>query len=81
MHPDSTAHGIGAGPGSRLPALAADEDRREGGRLRRMRAEDGATMIEYAVMVSLVAMMAFLAVQLFGAAVLGLFSDAVDVMP
>lgn len=47
----------------------------------RLREERGATMAEYAIMVSLVAMVAILAVQAFGGAVTGLFQSAVDAVP
>lgn len=45
------------------------------------RNDDGATMVEYALMVSLVVIVAFLGVQIFGDAVRGLFGSAVDLMP
>jgi len=47
----------------------------------RLREERGATMAEYAIMVSFVAAAAFLAVQAFGISVQRLFQNAVDVMP
>ena len=43
--------------------------------------EHGATMAEYAIMISLVAAVAFLAVGMFGGAVRGLFEAAADLMP
>jgi Flp pilus assembly pilin Flp len=49
--------------------------------IRRLQDETGATMAEYALMVSFVAIAALLAVQAFGGSVLGLFQSAVDLMP
>lgn len=49
--------------------------------MHRLHEESGATMAEYAVMVSLIALVAFFAVQAFGGSVLGLFRSAADVMP
>ena len=43
--------------------------------------EDGATMVEYAFMVGFVAMVAFLAVGMFGGAIRNLFQAAADLMP
>lgn len=43
--------------------------------------DSGATMVEYAMLVSLVFAVAVLAVQAFGISVLDLFRSAVDVMP
>ena len=43
--------------------------------------DTGATMVEYAMMVGLVVLVAVLGVQIFGGAVLGLFDAAVDVAP
>ena len=43
--------------------------------------EAGATMVEYGLMVSLVVIVAFLAVELFGGSVMELFQFAVDVWP
>jgi Flp pilus assembly pilin Flp len=45
------------------------------------RDDAGATMTEYAALLSLVVLVAFIAVQAFGGSVLGLFRSAVDVMP
>ena len=45
------------------------------------RDERGAVMVEYAFMVAFVIAVAFVGVQLFGDAVLGLFQSAVDVSP
>ena len=47
----------------------------------RLSGDRGATMAEYAIMVSLIAIAALFAVQAFGGSVLGLFKSAVDVMP
>lgn len=44
----------------------------------RPRSDAGATMIEYALMVGLVALVALTMVALFGQGVLGLFDRAVD---
>jgi Flp pilus assembly pilin Flp len=49
--------------------------------IRRLHDESGATMPEYALMVSLIAAVAFLAVTAFGGSVLDLFQSAVDVIP
>ena len=49
--------------------------------IRRLQNESGATMAEYALMVSFVAIAALVAVQAFGGSVLGLFQSAVDLMP
>jgi Flp pilus assembly pilin Flp len=46
-----------------------------------MRDDTGATMAEYAVMLSLLVLVAFFAVQAFGGAVFGLFQDAADKIP
>ena len=49
--------------------------------IRRLQDESGATMAEYALMVSFIAAAAFLAVTAFGGSVLDLFRAAVNVMP
>lgn len=49
--------------------------------LTRLRDEGGAVMAEYALMISLVVVVAFLAVQAFGGSVLGLFRSTLAVMP
>jgi pilus assembly protein Flp/PilA len=49
--------------------------------IRRLHDESGATMPEYALMVSLIAAVAVIAVTAFGGSVLGLFQSAVDIMP
>jgi Flp pilus assembly pilin Flp len=41
----------------------------------------GATMVEYGLMVAFIALACFTGVQVFGAAVLGLYQNAVDRMP
>ncbi|MCB2223769.1 MAG: Flp family type IVb pilin [Actinobacteria bacterium] len=46
-----------------------------------MRSETGATMVEYAMMIGFVVIVAFLAVEVFGDAVRSLFQSSVDVMP
>ena len=46
-----------------------------------IRDESGATMVEYAMLVSLIFAVAVLAVQAFGGSVLDLFSSAAGVMP
>jgi Flp pilus assembly pilin Flp len=43
--------------------------------------QSGATTIEYGLILSLVVIVAFLAVQLFGASVKGLFQSAIDIWP
>jgi Flp pilus assembly pilin Flp len=43
--------------------------------------DDGATLVEYAFMIGFVAMVAFLAVGMFGGSVRGLFQAAADLMP
>lgn len=43
--------------------------------------ETGAVLVEYAALISLIVAVAFLAVQMFGGSVLGLFRSALDVMP
>lgn len=48
---------------------------------RLLQGDRGATMVEYAIMVSLVAAVAFIAVQVFGSAVLDLFQRGVDALP
>lgn len=47
----------------------------------RERNETGATMVEYAMMIAFVVIVAFLAVELFGDAVRNLFQSSVDVIP
>lgn len=49
--------------------------------LKRMRSDGGAALVEYAMLISLILAVAFLAVQAFGGSVLGLFDTAVDSMP
>jgi pilus assembly protein Flp/PilA len=46
--------------------------------LQRLRGDDGATMVEYGLMVALIAIVAVFAVQAFGGAVVGLFQSAAD---
>jgi Flp pilus assembly pilin Flp len=41
----------------------------------------GATMVEYGIMVAIIAMACFTGVQAFGTAVLGLYQNAVGRMP
>ena len=48
---------------------------------RRTASEDGQALVEYALLVSLVAMTAFVAVQAFGLGVSGLFSTVVANYP
>jgi len=43
--------------------------------------EDGQAMVEYALLVSLIAMVSFVAVQAFGLGVSGLYSQIVAVYP
>ena len=45
------------------------------------RTDRGATMVEYALMLAFVVIVAFLGVQIFGDAVKGLFDSAVDAAP
>jgi Flp pilus assembly pilin Flp len=49
--------------------------------MRRWRSDEGATMVEYSLMIAFVVIVAFLGVQIFGDAVLGLFDSAVDAAP
>ncbi|MDP2623989.1 MAG: Flp family type IVb pilin [Actinomycetota bacterium] len=46
--------------------------------LQRLRGDDGATMVEYGLMVALIAIVAVFAVQAFGGAVVGLFQSAAN---
>ena len=47
----------------------------------RLESDSGATVAEYALILSLIVAVAFLAVQAFGGSVLDLFRSGVDVMP
>ena len=49
--------------------------------VRRPASDDGAVMLEYAMMISFVVAVAFVAVQAFGLSVLDLLRSAADVMP
>jgi Flp pilus assembly pilin Flp len=49
--------------------------------VRRPEGDDGAVMLEYAMMISFVVAVAFAAVQAFGLSVLDLFRSAADIMP
>ena len=49
--------------------------------LRRASAEDGQALVEYALLVSLVALTAFVAVETFGLGVSGLYSQINSVYP
>jgi len=44
----------------------------------RLRRDEGATMVEYGLMVALIAIVAVFAVQAFGGAVVGLFQSAAN---
>ena len=46
-----------------------------------LRSDSGATVAEYALILSLIVAVAFLAVQAFGGSVLDLFRSTVGVMP
>jgi Flp pilus assembly pilin Flp len=48
---------------------------------RRATAEDGQALVEYALLVSLISLTAFVAVQTFGLGVSGLYSKIVAVYP
>ena len=48
---------------------------------RQFKGDSGAVLVEYAMLVSLVLLVAFLAVGAFGVSVLDLFRSAVDVWP
>ncbi len=49
--------------------------------LEQTRGDSGAALPEYAILISLIAAVAFLAVQAFGGSVLDLIQTAVDAMP
>ncbi len=46
-----------------------------------MRSEDGPTAVEYVVVLSLIIMVAFLAIQAFGIATRDMMQDSADKMP
>jgi Flp pilus assembly pilin Flp len=49
--------------------------------LQRLQEDDGATMVEYGLMVALIALFAFVSVQVFGVSVNGLFTRLNDLIP
>jgi pilus assembly protein Flp/PilA len=63
-----------------LKSKAGNADAPAGRRkmLQRLRGDDGATMVEYGLMVALIAIVAVFAVQAFGGAVAGLIQSAAD---
>jgi len=49
--------------------------------LRALRRDDGATMVEYGLMLALIMLVAFAAVAAFGGSVASLFKNAADLIP
>ena len=49
--------------------------------LQRLRDDRGATMVEYGLMVALIAIVAFASVTVFGVSVSGLFTRLTDLLP
>ena len=66
-------------PGAARPSPFQPDDPKGGPMLstlyRRLREEDGATMVEYGIMLAFIASVAFLAVQAVGIGVFDIFSD------
>jgi Flp pilus assembly pilin Flp len=46
-----------------------------------LRREDGATLVEYALLITLIAMVAYIAVMTFGSVLSTKYSDIADSMP